>query len=116
MVEFLQLFLHPMSGITAVSISLSMLSTANLEFRVSEFIVSSSVKSNSISVTCSAGVIKRDELVFTACRRPTEGNSPIPLVMVTSGGYQRSNAVVIANSIVNLHDKGFLNNFEHMDR
>jgi len=63
-----------------------------------------------------AGVIKRDELVFTACRRPTEGNSPIPLVMVTSGGYQRSNAVVIANSIVNLHDKGFLNNFEHMDR
>jgi len=44
------------------------------------------------------GVIKRDELVFGyALERK------IPIVMVLSGGYQKSNAAVIAQSITNLH-------------
>lgn len=42
----------------------------------------------------------RDELVFQYTR---ERN--IPVVMVTSGGYQRNNAEVIARSILNLNDK-----------
>ncbi|PAA63532.1 hypothetical protein BOX15_Mlig012185g2 [Macrostomum lignano] len=49
------------------------------------------------------GIIKRDELVFRACRTRS-----IPVVMVTSGGYQRSNARVIADSILNLRDKGLI--------
>lgn len=46
------------------------------------------------------GVIRRDELVFQACisRR-------VPVVMLLSGGYQKSNAEVIASSIRNLHAK-----------
>nr|QSX72312.1 histone deacetylase 11 [Halisarca dujardinii]QSX72316.1 histone deacetylase 11 isoform 2 [Halisarca dujardinii] len=46
------------------------------------------------------GVKQRDELVFTFVR---ERN--IPIVMVTSGGYQRNNAEVIARSILNLNEK-----------
>ena len=42
----------------------------------------------------------RDELVFKYTR---ERN--IPVVMVTSGGYQRNNAEVIARSILNLNEK-----------
>ena len=42
----------------------------------------------------------RDELVFQYTR---ERN--IPVVMVTSGGYQRNNAEVIARSILNLNEK-----------
>jgi len=56
----------------------------------------------------SAGVIERDEIVFRACRRPDTSLAPIPLIMVTSGGYQRSNAAVIANSIENLYNKNLL--------
>jgi len=43
------------------------------------------------------GVIKRDELVFNYAFE-----SKIPIVMVLSGGYQKSNAAVIAQSIANL--------------
>ena len=42
----------------------------------------------------------RDELVFQYTRE-----RHIPVVMVTSGGYQRNNAEVIARSILNLNDK-----------
>lgn len=50
------------------------------------------------------GVIQRDEIVFRAA---IERN--IPIVMLLSGGYLRSSAQVIANSIINLNDKGLLN-------
>jgi len=43
--------------------------------------------------------------VFTIVR----GNS-IPIVMVTSGGYQRRTAEVIARSILNLRDKRLIEN------
>ncbi|XP_003389345.2 PREDICTED: histone deacetylase 11-like [Amphimedon queenslandica] len=46
------------------------------------------------------GVILRDELVFQTVR-----NRNIPIFMVTSGGYQRNNAQVIADSILNLRAK-----------
>ncbi|XP_067907897.1 histone deacetylase 11 isoform X3 [Heterodontus francisci] len=44
------------------------------------------------------GIIKRDEKVFEAARK-----RKIPILMVTSGGYQRSTARIIADSILNLH-------------
>lgn len=43
----------------------------------------------------------RDEIVFSKCIRDRH----LPLVMCTSGGYQRTNARVIADSILNLHQK-----------
>ncbi|XP_065684720.1 histone deacetylase 11 [Hydra vulgaris] len=43
------------------------------------------------------GVIKRDEIVFKSAR-----DRNIPIAMVTSGGYQRETARVIADSIINL--------------
>jgi histone deacetylase 11 len=46
------------------------------------------------------GVIERDELVFRAAIE-----RKIPIVMLLSGGYQKSNAEVIANSIANLDKK-----------
>lgn len=49
------------------------------------------------------GIIKRDELVFRTARR-----SHIPIIMVTSGGYQQQTAKVIADSIINLHATGLL--------
>jgi histone deacetylase 11 len=45
-------------------------------------------------------VIKRDEIVFQYALQRW-----IPIIMVTSGGYQKSNANVIARSIANLFDK-----------
>lgn len=46
------------------------------------------------------GIIKRDEKVFAfACDRN------VPLVMLTSGGYMKSSARVIADSIINLTKK-----------
>ncbi|XP_022104034.1 histone deacetylase 11-like isoform X2 [Acanthaster planci] len=45
------------------------------------------------------GIIQRDQLVFEIARRRER---PIPLLMVTSGGYQRNNASIIADSILNL--------------
>ncbi|XP_026999757.1 histone deacetylase 11 isoform X1 [Tachysurus fulvidraco] len=44
------------------------------------------------------GIVKRDEIVFRAAR--TRG---IPILMVTSGGYQKKTARIIADSILNLH-------------
>ncbi|XP_055504164.1 histone deacetylase 11 isoform X1 [Leucoraja erinacea] len=44
------------------------------------------------------GIIKRDESIFKAARI-----HKIPILMVTSGGYQRSTARIIADSILNLH-------------
>ncbi|UJR13386.1 hypothetical protein I4U23_000402 [Adineta vaga] len=49
----------------------------------------------------SEGVIIRDEIVFSKCIRDKQ----IPIVMCTSGGYQRTNARIIADSILNLHTK-----------
>jgi acetoin utilization deacetylase AcuC-like enzyme len=46
------------------------------------------------------GIIKRDEMVFDICLQ-----HDIPVLMVLSGGYQRSNAPVIGRSIVNLMNK-----------
>jgi len=51
------------------------------------------------------GIIKRDEMVFTIVR-----DKRIPIVMVTSGGYQRRTAEVIARSILNLRDKRLITN------
>lgn len=44
------------------------------------------------------GIIERDQVVFQKCR--TRG---IPVLMVTSGGYQRQTARIVADSILNLH-------------
>ncbi|XP_053324929.1 histone deacetylase 11 [Spea bombifrons] len=49
------------------------------------------------------GIIKRDEIVFTIAR-----NRGIPIVMVTSGGYQKRTARIIADSIINLHNLGLI--------
>ncbi|XP_039401988.1 histone deacetylase 11 isoform X2 [Mauremys reevesii] len=45
------------------------------------------------------GIVKRDEAVFRAAR-----NHRIPILMVTSGGYQKRTARIIADSILNLHN------------
>lgn len=47
--------------------------------------------------------MKRDELVFRAAR-----SRGVPVLMVTSGGYQKRTARIIADSILNLHSLGFL--------
>ncbi|CAG0919766.1 unnamed protein product [Notodromas monacha] len=52
------------------------------------------------------GIIERDEIVF---RKAKEAG--VPIVMVTSGGYVARTAKIIADSIVNLKDKGLI----HMD-
>ncbi|XP_031731229.1 histone deacetylase 11 isoform X1 [Anarrhichthys ocellatus] len=49
------------------------------------------------------GIIKRDEIVFRAARR-----QGIPILMVTSGGYQKQTARIIADSILNLHLQGLI--------
>jgi histone deacetylase 11 len=46
------------------------------------------------------GVIKRDEKVFAFAQQ-----KKVPIVMLTSGGYMKSSARVIANSIINLSNK-----------
>jgi histone deacetylase 11 len=46
------------------------------------------------------GIIKRDEIVFEIAI-----SHKIPILMVLSGGYQSSNAPVIANSVENLLKK-----------
>lgn len=43
------------------------------------------------------GIIERDRIVFKECRQRR-----VPVLMVTSGGYQRTTARVIADSILNL--------------
>lgn len=49
------------------------------------------------------GIIKRDEIVFKASREHS-----IPIAMVTSGGYLRCTAGIVANSILNLHSLGLI--------
>ena len=49
------------------------------------------------------GIVKRDEIVFRAARR-----RGIPILMVTSGGYQKKTARIIADSILNLHHQGLI--------
>ncbi|XP_072454352.1 histone deacetylase 11 isoform X5 [Notamacropus eugenii] len=53
------------------------------------------------------GIIKRDEMVFQAAR-----NHNIPILMVTSGGYQKHTARIIADSILNLYNMGLIDHFE----
>ncbi|XP_027787735.2 histone deacetylase 11 isoform X1 [Marmota flaviventris] len=45
------------------------------------------------------GIVKRDELVFRVVR-----SRQIPILMVTSGGYQKRTARIIADSILNLRN------------
>ncbi|XP_054731475.1 histone deacetylase 11 [Anastrepha obliqua] len=49
------------------------------------------------------GVMERDQFVFATCREQR-----IPIVMLLSGGYLKSSAKVIAESIINLKAKGLL--------
>ncbi|XP_056130557.1 histone deacetylase 11 isoform X1 [Lampris incognitus] len=49
------------------------------------------------------GIIERDEIVFRAAKR-----RGIPILMVTSGGYQKKTARIIADSILNLHRQGLI--------
>ncbi|XP_049622499.1 histone deacetylase 11 isoform X2 [Suncus etruscus] len=49
------------------------------------------------------GVVKRDELVFRIVR-----GHQVPILMVTSGGYQKCTARIIADSILNLHNLGLI--------
>ncbi|XP_068107969.1 histone deacetylase 11 isoform X1 [Hyperolius riggenbachi] len=49
------------------------------------------------------GIIKRDEIVFSVAR-----SRSIPILMVTSGGYQKRTARIIADSILNLHNLGLI--------
>ncbi|KAM9859214.1 histone deacetylase 11 [Aulostomus maculatus] len=49
------------------------------------------------------GIVMRDELVFRAARQ-----RGIPILMVTSGGYQKKTARIIADSILNLQQQGLI--------
>ncbi|XP_069062718.1 histone deacetylase 11 isoform X2 [Pleurodeles waltl] len=49
------------------------------------------------------GIIKRDEIVFETAKR-----HKIPILMVTSGGYQKRTARIIADSILHLHSMGLI--------
>ncbi|XP_056293896.1 histone deacetylase 11 isoform X2 [Pseudoliparis swirei] len=49
------------------------------------------------------GIVKRDEILFRAARR-----HGVPILMVTSGGYQKRTARIIADSILNLHRQGLI--------
>lgn len=48
-------------------------------------------------------IIERDKLVFEFAR-----NNNIRICMATSGGYTEDSAGIIADSILNLYDKGLL--------
>jgi histone deacetylase 11 len=52
-----------------------------------------------LSITAD-GIIRRDEIVFEEAKR-----RKIPIVMVTSGGYQKETGAIIADSILNLYQK-----------
>lgn len=49
------------------------------------------------------GIVKRDEIVFRAAKQ-----RGIPILMVTSGGYQKRTARIIADSILNLRQQGLI--------
>lgn len=50
--------------------------------------------------------MRRDEIVFRTCKE-----KKIPIVMLTSGGYLKRTARIIANSILNLDSLGYLPKF-----
>ncbi|XP_030745742.1 histone deacetylase 11 [Sitophilus oryzae] len=50
------------------------------------------------------GIIKRDEFIFQQAKTRN-----IPIVMLTSGGYQKKTARIIASSILNLYELGLIN-------
>lgn len=52
---------------------------------------------------CLKGIIRRDEMMFKFARK-----RKIPIAMLTSGGYQENNALIIAHSIMNLFEKGLI--------
>jgi histone deacetylase 11 len=55
------------------------------------------------------GIIDRDQTVFEECF-----NAKVPVLMILSGGYQKSNAPVIARSIQNLDNQfGVIKNFKN---
>ncbi|NWI61101.1 HDA11 deacetylase, partial [Calyptomena viridis] len=56
-----------------------------------------------LAVSPQQGIVKRDEVVFRAARRRR-----VPILMVTSGGYQKRTARIIADSILNLHTVGLI--------
>lgn len=56
-----------------------------------------------VTVVNLQGIVKRDEVVFKAAR-----SRRIPILMVTSGGYQKRTARIIADSILNLHNLGLI--------
>uniref|UniRef100_A0A0B7AB04 Histone deacetylase 11 n=1 Tax=Arion vulgaris TaxID=1028688 RepID=A0A0B7AB04_9EUPU len=49
------------------------------------------------------GIIERDQIVFTKCR-----SLNIPIFMVTSGGYLPESAKIVADSILNLKNRGLI--------
>uniref|UniRef100_A0A8C3YMS7 Histone deacetylase 11 n=1 Tax=Catagonus wagneri TaxID=51154 RepID=A0A8C3YMS7_9CETA len=49
------------------------------------------------------GIVRRDELVFRMVR-----SLQVPILMVTSGGYQKRTARIIADSILNLYGLGLI--------
>jgi len=57
------------------------------------------------------GIVKRDEIVFSMAYDTFK----VPIVMLLSGGYQQSNAPVIADSIENLVNKFELMSDEDQD-
>ncbi|CAH1783533.1 unnamed protein product, partial [Owenia fusiformis] len=56
-----------------------------------------------LSITAQ-GIIERDQIVFQKAR-----TCGIPIMMVTSGGYQKDTARIIADSVLNLHQLGLIN-------
>jgi histone deacetylase 11 len=61
------------------------------------------IPNNLINFNFVQGIIQRDQIVFRAARQRN-----IPIVLLTSGGYQRQTARVIADSILNLHAAGLI--------
>lgn len=63
------------------------------------------LKGDSLGKLCisAQGIITRDELVFQRIH-----SQNIPIVMLTSGGYLKETAKVIANSILNLRKKNLI--------
>ena len=54
------------------------------------------------------GIVRRDEMVFDYCLQ--KSGYVIPVLMIMSGGYQITNAEIIADSITNLIQKFQLTN------
>lgn len=61
------------------------------------------IKEGTVCYFVFQGIIERDEIVF---QKVTQRR--IPIIMLTSGGYQRSTAAVIADSIDNLNRKSLI--------